>query len=166
MSVFERDRGGIEPYVKEMGDKMNYSVALDDVPADRGGHDGKMAVAWMAAAGEQGIPTAFIIANGKIAWIGPAMALEEPLEKVISGKWDLEAAARDRRKQRDHESKLVALYSKIGQAMRTGETKGTIDAIDAVIAGDATAEEALARRNSCSCARANIMTRRTATDIG
>src|SRR5205807_3002075 len=47
VSVFEHDAKGVEPFVKEMGDKMDYSVALDDVPEGKTPDQGKMAEAWM-----------------------------------------------------------------------------------------------------------------------
>ena len=54
---------GVEKFVKEQGDKMDYTVAYD---ADR-----KMTAAWMQPAGQGGIPCAFIVnGEGKIAWIG------------------------------------------------------------------------------------------------
>ena len=55
------------PFVKKMGDKMTYSVALDDKSSDK---KGAMAKNWMEAAGQEGIPTAFGGQKGKIAWIG------------------------------------------------------------------------------------------------
>ncbi len=54
---------GVEKFVKDQGDKMDYTVAFD---ADR-----KMSAAWMTPAGQGGIPCAFIVnGEGKIAWIG------------------------------------------------------------------------------------------------
>jgi hypothetical protein len=43
---------------------MNYTVAADQVPK---GHKGKMAETWMEAAHASGIPTAFIVRDGKVA---------------------------------------------------------------------------------------------------
>ena len=54
---------GVEKFVKEQGEKMDYTVAYD---ADR-----KMSASWMKPAGQGGIPCAFIVnGEGKIAWIG------------------------------------------------------------------------------------------------
>ena len=50
----------------------------------------------MTAAGQGGIPTAFIVnGEGKIAWIGHPMEMEKPLEKVIAGTLDLKTAAEE-----------------------------------------------------------------------
>ena len=51
----------------------------------------------MEAAGQNGIPTAFLVdPKGRIAWIGHPMTLEEKvLSQVISGTYDLQKAAAD-----------------------------------------------------------------------
>src|SRR6516225_6973214 len=70
VSVWENDQAKVQPFVKEMGDKMDYRVALDSVPAGKPRGDGAMAQGWMTAAGQDGIPTAFIInGEGRVAWI-------------------------------------------------------------------------------------------------
>jgi thiol-disulfide isomerase/thioredoxin len=99
VSAFERDQGKVKPFVEEMGDKMNYRVAMDDVGEGAKGTNGKMAKNWMIAAEQNGIPTAFIVnGDGKIAWIGHPSSMEKPLEQITSGKWDLDAAAADFKK--------------------------------------------------------------------
>ncbi|MCL4788113.1 MAG: TlpA family protein disulfide reductase, partial [Verrucomicrobia bacterium] len=47
--VWERDESLVEPFVKKMGDKMTYRVALDDKSDDP---EGAMATTWMKAAGQ------------------------------------------------------------------------------------------------------------------
>ncbi len=73
----------VDAFVKKMGDKMNYRVALDDMKTER---IGKMSKTWMDAAGQDGIPTAFVVDKaGKIAWIGhPLDGLDEALEKIAA----------------------------------------------------------------------------------
>jgi thiol-disulfide isomerase/thioredoxin len=82
---WEQDDNQVKPFVKEMGAKMTYRVALDD---KTGSKKGKMADAWMAAAGQNGIPTAFVIdTNGKIAWINHPMALtDDVIESALGTK--------------------------------------------------------------------------------
>ena len=42
VSILESDQKEVEPFVKEMGDKMDYRVAMDDVAEQaRGGNDGR-----------------------------------------------------------------------------------------------------------------------------
>src|ERR1039457_2064270 len=67
----ETDQSRVAPFVKQMGDKMTYRVALDD-------QQGQMAKTWLKAAGQTGIPSAFLVdTKGVIAWIGHPMKLQE-----------------------------------------------------------------------------------------
>lgn len=81
-NVWEKNDAAVAPFVKQMGSKMTYRVALDDKAS---GKDGKMAVTWMEAAGRDGIPSAFLVnKQGKIAWIGHPMELKDTdIEKVL-----------------------------------------------------------------------------------
>lgn len=76
-NCWERDASKVAPFITKMGDKMNYRVALDT-------DSGAMAKSWMAAAGQDGIPTAFVVDKaGKIAWIGhPMDGLDEAVAKA------------------------------------------------------------------------------------
>jgi thiol-disulfide isomerase/thioredoxin len=87
VSIWETEPKDIEPFVKQMGKKMDYLVATDKVPGDDPS-EGAMAKNWMEAAGMDGIPTAFIVdREGKIAWRGHPLYIDEPLEKVIDGTY-------------------------------------------------------------------------------
>lgn len=75
-------------FVDKQGDKMSYTVAIEE--------SDKMAETWMKAAGQNGIPAAFIVDKaGKVAWVGHPMSIDEPLEQVLAGKWDLDAAKKE-----------------------------------------------------------------------
>lgn len=78
VSVSENNWDGVKPFVQEMGEQMDYRVAMD-------GRAGKMAKNWMSAAAQKGIPTAFIVnGEGKIAWIGHPMQMEKTLGSVVA----------------------------------------------------------------------------------
>lgn len=84
--VLERDDTLPEPFVKQMGDKMNYRVAIDDKTKDK---DGIMVTTWLNAAHQNGIPVSFVIdKDSKIAWIGHPLKLAEILPSVIDGTFD------------------------------------------------------------------------------
>lgn len=69
------DASKVTPFVKNMGSKMSYRVTVDD---PSGG--GWMAKHWLSAAGQNGIPCAFVVSKkGKIAYIGHPMELQESL---------------------------------------------------------------------------------------
>lgn len=65
---------------KTWGEAMAYTVATDP--------DGSVKKAIFAAAGQRGIPSSFIIANGVVQWIGHPAALDKPLAQVVAGKYD------------------------------------------------------------------------------
>lgn len=73
------DEKTVAAFVRKMGSKMSYRVAVDDSA-------GTMANTWLRAAGQNGIPCAFVVnKKGKIAYIGHPMRLEESfLEKLLS----------------------------------------------------------------------------------
>ncbi|QEG43710.1 TlpA family protein disulfide reductase [Roseimaritima ulvae] len=49
---------------------------------------------YMRAAGQNGIPTAFIVGKtGLVEWIGHPMRMDEPLEQIVEDRWDREAFA-------------------------------------------------------------------------
>lgn len=91
---WERDLSLVEPFIKEMGEKMTYRIALDDKSED---DKGAMARTWMEAAGQSGIPTAFVVdKQQQIAWIGHPMDLnDEILAAVLNGTYDIAKAKRE-----------------------------------------------------------------------
>jgi len=83
----EQTVGDVKPFVKKMGDKMNYAVAIDK--------DGATKKAYMDANYIGGIPHAFIVdQRGRIVWHDHPMneGFERAIEQVHEGKFDLPAA--------------------------------------------------------------------------
>lgn len=69
------DAATVSKFVKGMVGKMTYNVAVDD--KSDGGWMGKN---WLTAAGQNGIPCAFVVSKkGKIAYIGHPMSMKESL---------------------------------------------------------------------------------------
>ncbi|MGA2175719.1 MAG: redoxin family protein [Verrucomicrobiota bacterium] len=106
---WERDDELVAPFVQKMGDKMTYRVALDDKKTNE---KGVMSQTWMAAAGRNGIPSAFLIGkDGRIAWIGHPMELKESvIDDVLAGKFDTDKAAADYARQIQNQARLGALW--------------------------------------------------------
>jgi thiol-disulfide isomerase/thioredoxin len=110
----------VEPFMKDKGgnDKMQYTVAIEEkYEGEKNVRNGKMSAEWMKAAGQNGIPTAFIVdKSGTIAWIGHPMSMDEPLKEVVAGTWDIKAAAERSKKQAENEGKLEKVYAEISAA--------------------------------------------------
>jgi thiol-disulfide isomerase/thioredoxin len=140
----DHDTKAVKPFVEEMGDKMDYRVALDDVPGGGKSNGGTMASTWMKAAGQEGIPTAFIVnGDGKIAWVGHPMAIDKPLAEVAAGTWDLAAASTQFKREQARSRKIQELNTKLTKAARSGDSQELLKALDEAIAdsddGDLTA---------------------------
>ena len=131
VSVWERDQSKVAPFVEQMGDKMNYHVAMDDVPEGGKGNDGKMAKGWMTAAGQNGIPSAFIVGKqGTIEWIGhPMDGMDKVLGKVIDGTFDAKAEAERKAKEQEQQQKL-------NTAMRGGNFDEAFAMMDEAVKAD------------------------------
>jgi thiol-disulfide isomerase/thioredoxin len=141
VSILEEDQAGVKPFVKQMGAKMGYTVAMDTALGDKG----FMAKNWFDAAGEDGIPTAFIIKNGKIAWIGHPMAMEEPLKKIQAGTWDIKTTRAMRIAGKIKAKQMVIVQDKATPFLQLKQYDKALDVIDAGIKKTPSVEENLAK---------------------
>lgn len=132
VDAFEHDVSKVKRFVEEMGDRMDFSVALDAVPDEADQNTWSMARSWMFAADEHTIPAAFIIQDGRIAWLGSSYLLDEPLAKITAGTWDLASAA----KARLAKKQVVAAREKINALRRSGDYRATLAAIEQMISED------------------------------
>lgn len=84
VGVTDEELKVVKPFVSRMGAKMDYTVAID--------RETKTWEAYMRAFGYGGIPHAFVVnKDGVIAWEGhPRAGLDEALEQIVDGKYDLE----------------------------------------------------------------------------
>jgi len=96
----------VKKFVEKMGDKMDYTVAIDG---------GKTSEGYMQAYGINGIPHAFIVDKaGKIAWEGhPMDGLDKVLDEIIAGKYDMNAAKAKAAKQAALEKRMPEAQKKL-----------------------------------------------------
>jgi thiol-disulfide isomerase/thioredoxin len=128
VSVWEKDQEKVAPFVEKMGDQMAYRVAMDKVEGDKGA----MASSWMEAAGQNGIPTAFIVQSGRIAWIGHPDEIEEPLTQVVAGTWDA-STAKARMEMAAKGEKLYVAAHEAAQAGKWDEALARCDELIAMV---------------------------------
>jgi thiol-disulfide isomerase/thioredoxin len=127
----------VEPFVKEMGDKMEYRIAVDGIGRE-------MAESWMTAAGKNGIPCAFIVGkDGAIAWIGHPMSMDKVLENVIAGTFDVKAEAKRQETEWRQQQERVKLEAPIRAALMAKDNKAVVEAIDKALAVQPEMEEDL-----------------------
>ena len=131
----------VRKFVKAQGAKMDYHVAVDR-------RDGFMAKSWMEAAGEQGIPTAFVIDRaGAVAWIGhPMQGLEAVLQQEVAGTYNLKAAAEARKRSATRQADLSnpqanGSIEALAKAVQNNDWKAAAKTCDVIFASDRTQEK-------------------------
>ena len=139
VSILEDDQSLVKPFVSQMGAKMGYAVALDTAV----GESGFMAKNWMKASEEPGIPTAFIIKSGKIAWIGHPMEMEEPLKKIQAGNWNIKSAKVARSTQKTREKQIMEVQKKALPFLQSGDNAKALVVINKAILDTPDLEEDL-----------------------
>jgi thiol-disulfide isomerase/thioredoxin len=117
---WEQDESLVPSFLKTMGDKMTYRVALDDKTDSK---KGKMAETWMEAAGQNGIPCSFLVdKKGKIAWIGHPMELQQKIiDELLSGSFDVKKAAVEFEERQKAQEQRMALSRDLSTALRAKE---------------------------------------------
>lgn len=77
VGISQEDRATVEPFIQQMGEDMDYNIAIDP---ERAVYD-----RYMRAASAEGYPWAFLInRNGVVAWHGPAVAgVDEALGRIL-----------------------------------------------------------------------------------
>lgn len=118
----------VEKFVNDMGDKMNYVVAVDNA-------EGIIAKAWMEAAEQNGIPTAFVVDQQKrIVWIGhPMDDLDGVLEQVIAGKFDWKAEAERQKRAREQQEALQKDVAEFTRLTQEGQQQEALKKLDEMI---------------------------------
>lgn len=126
-NVWERDESKVAPFVEKMGEKMDYRVVMDDKSRSP---EGSMALGWMKAAGQTGIPCSMIVdQKGKIAWIGHPMEMSDVLDQVAAGTYDPVKAAAAKAARENLQKDLAA-------KLRANDIDGAMKVLDDAAAAD------------------------------
>jgi thiol-disulfide isomerase/thioredoxin len=96
VSVWEYDQADLKPFWDKHGSSFGCAVATDFIESGKSSRDGGFfAKEWLAKAGIQAIPSTFIInGDGRIAWIGHPLDMDEPLSQIVSGDYKIESSPR------------------------------------------------------------------------
>ncbi len=85
---------------------------------------------YMVASKQNGIPTAFIVGKqGVIEWIGHPMEMDDPLEQVVSDKWDREKFVAEFKAMEELQSRLGEIFG----LLREGKNDEALKMLDEVI---------------------------------
>lgn len=114
----------VKEFVEKQGDKMGYTVAYD-------GPTRAMDKNFMKASGRNGIPSAFIVnQEGVVAWMGHPAAMDEPLEKIVAGTYDIKAAAEEEKKLQERQAAEMKEMEGINKALQSQDYKQAVKLID------------------------------------
>ncbi|HYE63512.1 MAG TPA: thioredoxin domain-containing protein [Phycisphaerales bacterium] len=116
----------VTEFVKNQGDKMDYTVAYGGSPAP-------MSDTWMRASGQGGIPSAFIVKDNKIQWIGHPAGMDKVLKEVVAGTYDLKAASEKSAKAAASAKKQRELMAKLQEARTSGDEEAEGKIVDELI---------------------------------
>ncbi|MBL9141496.1 MAG: TlpA family protein disulfide reductase, partial [Phycisphaerae bacterium] len=110
----------------EWKEKARYILATDP---DRSTHD-----AYMKAAAQGGIPTSFIVKDGKVQWIGHPMSMDGPLAEIVGGTWDMAAYKAKFEPQQAAARANMKRSAAIRKARESGDWDGLVTMLDEGIA--------------------------------
>jgi len=97
--------------------------------------DGSVNASYMEAAGQNGIPCAFIVGkDGKIEWIGHPMQMDDPLKSVVEGKWDRKAFADEFKEQQEAEALQMKVQQQVSLLLRDKKFKEALEKFDELTA--------------------------------
>jgi thiol-disulfide isomerase/thioredoxin len=98
---------------------VTYRLATDQ--------DGTTSDAYMKAAEQSGIPTAFIVGrDGVVEWIGHPMAMDEPLASIVEDTYDRSAAIVEFQKRQQ----IRKLSRQLTDLVRAGDYEGALELMD------------------------------------
>lgn len=101
-------------FVARQGGRMSYAVGVDRP-------DGRVARAWLDAAGWRAIPAAFVVdARGRLAWLGNAYDLDAALDAVLAGAKDPARAVAQTKARRG------AIEARLKAAAERGDLTGVL----------------------------------------
>ena len=99
----QQDADNVRAFVRTMGEKMDYTVAIDDKRATSD--------AYMKAYNQRGIPHAFLIdRRGRIVWHDHPRMIEKAIDELVRGTFNLTAARREMRKRDQAQAARQRLY--------------------------------------------------------
>ena len=105
--------GSVAPGGKTWDEVIDYRLALDDGSWTNN--------AYMRAANQNGIPCAFIVGrDGIVEWIGHPGSIDQPLQQIVDGSWDRQAAVAEFKQQ--------AMFDKYAQKLNGMLRSGNFDA--------------------------------------
>ncbi len=132
----------------EWNEKMRYTVATDP--------DRSVYTSYMTAAGQGGIPTAFVVGRkGTVEWIGHPMELDGVMDQIVHDKWDAAKAKAKFEQDRALETEMRTASAKLREAQAAGKWDEVISILDGLLAKAPNNEMILAQKMQICLTSAN-----------
>jgi len=131
ISVSEEDLPTVEAFLEKKAKGQdqtfgqltnNYCLTTDP--------DGSVQKAYMEAAHQNGIPTAFIVGkDGKIDWIGHPVEMDQPLTAIVEDQWDRDGFANQFKAHQEIDAGMQQAMT----LLREGKFRESLNLMDAMI---------------------------------
>lgn len=118
VGISDEEASAVKPFVERMGDKMKYTIAIDDKH--------KTNDAYMGAFGLSGIPTAFIVdKSGAVVFHGHPMDphFEEILHKVVDRTFDFAAYQAELAKSERAKQHILEYFRAMESGLDAGQAQ-------------------------------------------
>ncbi|WP_271587097.1 TlpA disulfide reductase family protein [Bradyrhizobium sp. CCBAU 53415] len=132
-------RTTLDAWLTDKFSNLNYRIGFDST--------GEMSKLWMDSSFSVGIPTSFVVdRDGRIAFIGSPMQLDDVLPKVLNGSWrtsdeakaaDTERIDSGRREMREMKRKRALtepILAKLSPAMKAEDWAKAVSAVEEAVA--------------------------------
>ncbi len=114
---------------KDWYGEMGYTVTTDP--------DRSVYTDYMKAAGQRGIPTAFVVGRtGQIEYIGHPMGLDDPLAAIVDKSWDRETFKAKFEKEAKNERIMAKYQQVLREAQEQGDVDKALEAVDNIMSLD------------------------------
>ncbi|MBK8088925.1 MAG: hypothetical protein IPK31_13810 [Chitinophagaceae bacterium] len=111
---YETSLPAVEKFVKSSAKRIRYNVAVDNNAQD-------MVNLWLKPAGILGIPTTFIVKQGKIVWIGHPIELDTLMDPILNGTYDFAAFKKRYEDRKSASSKANSEMNEFFDAVKLAE---------------------------------------------
>lgn len=129
-SVWETKPEAPVEFAEKNKNEMTYRVAVDHTDGEPEGSRGVMARTWLKAAGLNGIPSTWLVKDGKVLWIGHPMDLDAAkIDAALNGTFDIINAQRANAAKTEKQKQQAAANTRYWDAMHDRDEAG----IDAAI---------------------------------
>lgn len=110
----------------EWAEKTQYTLCTDP--------DRSTYAQYMGAAMQNGIPTAFIVKDSVVQWIGHPMTMDEPIAAIVGGSWDLTKAKQSFLGSAQSAKVQRRMSALLREASKTGDYAAFLVMLDEAIA--------------------------------